>query len=210
MDALEALKERRSINFFDPEQTLSDEKINELLKLAQLSPSAFNLQPWQVVVVKEQENKERLKKCAMGQPKVAEAAVMFIIIADPAALEPNFETVMDLKIKNGESTEEDKKNMGGWFTKKYGPPEGRERAIWATKNTGLFAMNLMLAARAIGLDSHPMDGFDSDKVKAAFNIPDDKILPMLIAVGNLKEGVTLKPRAPRMALDDFVHREEYR
>lgn len=210
MDALEAVAGRRSINFFEPEQTLPDEKINELLNLANLSPSAFNLQPWRVIVVKDPRNKERLKKCAMGQPKVTEAAVIFIIIADPQGLESNFDTIMDIKIQDGESTADEKENLREWLLEAYGPPDSHKRAIWATKNTGLFAMNLMLAARAIGLESHPMDGFDPDKVKKEFNIPQDKILPMLIAVGNLKSGVTLKPRAYRRPLADFVGQESYK
>ena len=34
-------------------------------------------------------------------------------------------------------------------------------------------MSLMLAAKNLGLDTHPMDGFDHDGVKKAFDIPDN-------------------------------------
>jgi hypothetical protein len=46
-------------------------------------------------------------------------------------------------------------------------------------------------------------------VKKEFNIPDDKIIPMLIAVGNLKAGITILPRAFRRDIGEFVSFEVY-
>ncbi|MDQ7788336.1 MAG: nitroreductase family protein [Thermodesulfovibrionales bacterium] len=84
-----------------------------------------------------------------------------------------------------------------------------KRKIFAVKNTSLFAMNLMLAAKGLGLETHPMDGFDEDCVKKEFGVPADKIIPMLVAVGYLKSGITLLPRAFRRNIDEFVRFEKY-
>jgi len=43
MDVIQAIKERRSINFFETGKELSDDKIRELLEISNLSPSSFNL-----------------------------------------------------------------------------------------------------------------------------------------------------------------------
>ncbi|MGC8811652.1 MAG: nitroreductase family protein, partial [bacterium] len=64
--------------------------------------------------------------------------------------------------------------------------------------------NLMIAAKGLGLETHPMDGFDEEAIKREFNIPTNKIIPMLIAVGFLKKGITLLPRAFRRPIDEFV------
>jgi len=82
--------------------------------------------------------------------------------------------------------------------------------IDATTNTSLYAMNVMIAAKGLGLETHPMDGFDEGAVKKAFSIPDDKIIPMLIAVGYLKTGFSLLPRAYRRKFEDFVTMNSYR
>jgi putative NAD(P)H nitroreductase len=82
-----------------------------------------------------------------------------------------------------------------------------KRKIFAVKNTSLFAMNLMITAKGLGLETHPMDGFDEGCVKREFNIPADKIIPMLIAVGNLRSGITLLPRAFRRKIEEFVRFE---
>ena len=79
----------------------------------------------------------------------------------------------------------------------------------ASKNAALYAMTLMIAAKGLGLDTHPMDGFDEACIKKEFNIPENKLVIMLIAVGNLKQGVTLLPRAFRRETDEFVSHETY-
>ena len=91
MDVIQAIKERRSINFFDTEKTLSEDKLKELIEVANFSPSSFNLQPWKVIVVRDPDRKKVLRKCAFDQPKVEEAPVILVLVADPGALEENID-----------------------------------------------------------------------------------------------------------------------
>jgi nitroreductase len=209
MDVIETIRERRSINFFEPEKNISDEVLTELLEVANLSPSSFNLQPWKVVVVKEADKKKVLRVCAFNQPKVEEASVVLILIADPNAVEENLERVLDkweeleyIKPEMRQSYIEMAKNL-------YGTEDSLKRKIFAVKNTSLFAMNLMISAKGLGLETHPMDGFDEECIKKEFNIPKDKIIPMIIAVGYLKSGIKLLPRAFRRKLNEFVYFEKY-
>jgi len=58
MDTIKAIKERRAINFFEPDKTIPDSTLNELLGLANLAPSSFDLQPWKVVAVRDPEKRE--------------------------------------------------------------------------------------------------------------------------------------------------------
>lgn len=204
METLQAIKERRSINFFQPDRNIPDSTLRELLEVSNLSPSSFNLQPWKVMVVKDPEKKKALRRCAFNQPKVEEASAVLILIADPKGVEENLERVLDnwqqlgyLKPEVRDSSREMAKNL-------YGTEESLKRKIFAVKNTALFAMNLMITARGLGLETHPMDGFDEEAIKREFGIPADKIIPMLIAVGYLKEGVNLLPRAFRRPIDEFT------
>lgn len=209
MDLLDAIKGRRSINFFDPDLEITDDKIDELLRLANLAPSSFNLQPWRVVVVKSPERKKALRECAMGQPKAEEASAVLIIVADPDALEENVPRVLDSWEKLGYLKPENRDGTENLMMTHYGEPGSFKRILFAVKNASLFAMNLMLAARGVGLETHPMDGFDEEALKKEFRIPEDKRVPMLVAVGGLREGAELLPRAWRRNLAEFTGREYY-
>jgi nitroreductase len=209
MDVIQTIKERRSINFFEQGKEIPDDKLRKLLEISNLSPSSFNLQPWKVVVVNDPERKKTLRQCAFNQPKVEEASVVLILVADPNAMEENIDKMLDSWQDLGYMKPEMRETYKGMANNLYGEPDSLKRKIFAVKNTSLFAMNIMLAAKGLELETHPMDGFDEECVKKEFNIPEDKIIPMLIAVGYLKQGVTLLPRAFRRNIDEFVKYNSY-
>ena len=60
------------------------------------------------------------------------------------------------------------------------------------RSCGIAAQTLMLAAKEMGYDSCPMDGFDFDAVGKLINLPDDHAIAMFVAVGK-----ALQPAYPR-------------
>jgi nitroreductase len=53
----------------------------------------------------------------------------------------------------------------------------------AMRSCGLAGQTIMLAAKAMGYDSCPMDGFDYEAVGKLVNLPDDHVVAFMIAVG---------------------------
>lgn len=204
MKTTEAIKTRRSINCFDKTKTMTKEEIEHLVELASLSPSSFNLQPWEVIAVHDPEHKKVLRQCAFNQPKVEEASVTFIIIANPGAVEQNIDTILAKQVEAGTLKQENVESTRPMPFKMYGDRDSITRKIFAVKNASLFAMTLMLAAKGLGLESHPMDGFNSDKVKQEFGIPEEMIVPMLVAVGHPAPDLKLFPRAYRRPVHEVL------
>lgn len=207
MDVIQALTERRSVNYFDPDRKIPKETLIKLLETANHSPSSFNLQPWRLIVVEDPERKRVLRRCAFDQPKAEEASAMLIIIADPKGVEANLDRVLESWQILGYIQESSREMLSGMAKNLYGTEESVQRKLFAVKNASLFAMNIMFAAKGLGLETHPLDGFDEGCIKSEFGISEDKIVPMLIAVGYLKPGVTLLPRAFRRDIQEFVKQE---
>lgn len=82
MEFEEVLKERRSVREF-LEKPVSKELVKKILELANLSPSAGNLQARKVVLIKDKETKKKLAQAANGQDFLCEAPLVFIICAVP-------------------------------------------------------------------------------------------------------------------------------
>ena len=63
--------------------------------------------------------------------------------------------------------------------------EGRERLQLdeAQRSIGMAMQTIMLAAKAMGYDSCPMDGFDYDAVGRLLGLPDDHEIAFMIAIG---------------------------
>lgn len=58
-------------------------------------------------------------------------------------------------------------------------------------DTGAATATLMLQATALGIHSHGMAGYDADKARAVFQIPDDYEMGAVIAMGYLGDASTL-------------------
>ncbi len=82
MDFKDVMTRRRSVNFFDPEKNVSDALLKEVIETAAKTPSGFNLQPWSLIVLRNKEEKMKLQQLAWNQPKISEAPVTLIVLAD--------------------------------------------------------------------------------------------------------------------------------
>ncbi|WP_300160799.1 nitroreductase family protein [Solidesulfovibrio sp.] len=207
MDFKDVMAARRAVNFFDPDRDVPQADLEALLETATRAPSSFNLQPWKVAVLRNPAQKARLRALAWDQPKITEAPVVLMYLADTQAwnmYEPSFERQFSYLMETGRYKPEQREAFAASVKSLYGETPEKSLAFGA-KNTAFFAMTFMYAAAAAGYVTHPMDGFDHDGVREAFGIPDRFWIPLLMAVGHLKPGVTVAPPKWRFGLDDFLY-----
>jgi nitroreductase len=177
---------RISANYFDTARPLDDAHIAELVRLATLAPSAYNLQNWRFVAVRTSEGRRRLQSLAFNQQKVGDAPVTFIVCgtleahrALPAALAPS----VDQGIIDSDTA-------AAWVRSAVSGHAGnaqlqRDEAV---RSASLAAMTLMLAAQGMGLASGAIGGFDAAGVAAHFDLGKHALPVMLIAVGYAADG----------------------
>jgi nitroreductase len=77
MDVFEAVSKRRSIRKYK-DTPVEDEKLQDILEVARIAPSAANRQEWKFIVVKNKETREKLVGAANGQAFVGEAPVTIV------------------------------------------------------------------------------------------------------------------------------------
>lgn len=194
------IESRVSANHFDASHRLSDADIGELVRLATSAPSAYNLQNWRFIAVREEQAKARLRQAAYDQAKVGDAAVTFIVcgtLAGRVDLAARLRSAVEAGLMPPEVAD-------GWVSAARRQFEGNAEAERdeAIRSASLAAATLILAASASGLASGPMSGFDADAVRAGFNLGPDEIPVMLVAVGRAAEGNG--PQKPRRPLEDVL------
>lgn len=206
MDFKDILEERRAVNYFDTQKEFPESLIKEMIEMASKSPSSYNLQPWNVIVLKDHQEKALLRKNAWDQAKITEAPYVLIILGDRngwrekhPVMEKNFQALVD----RGRKKEEERDIYVGALKNLYGESPEKQQAF-AVKNCGFFAMSLMYSAKELGLDTHPMDGFDHEGVRNAFNIPENYWIPLLLAVGYFDDTKKLYPPNWRKTYDEIV------
>lgn len=193
--------ERRSVNYFNKDKNIEESQIKEIINLAILAPSAFNLQPWRILVVKSEENKKRLFELANRQDKILEAPATLIIIGNKDGYtdaNPVWEEMLQSVGGNQEMV--DGAKQAASFL--YGSSEER-KLKFAESNAGLLAMSIMIAAKEFGVDTHPMSGIDFDGIHKEFNLKEPESVVMVICMGYYDNNKQLYPRRPRRMFEDI-------
>lgn len=200
-ECLKYIKERRSVTFFDPDREVPDEVLKDILNIAALAPSGYNLQPWEVIVVKSRDKKKKLREICYNQEKVEEASANIVIIANTNAAEEHVDRVLDSWVELGYIKEEERDSLRETILAGWKSPERRKRK--AIRDSALFAMSVMIVARYFGLETHPMEGFDEAKLKRFLGIGRGKLVPLIVAIGYRHPEKELLPRAYRFRFEEF-------
>ncbi|MDO5505460.1 MAG: malonic semialdehyde reductase [Pseudoxanthomonas suwonensis] len=183
-DALDRLfRTARTYNAFSgeiPEQTL-----RQLYDLVKFGPTAANTCPARFVFVTSPEAKARLVPLMDegNRAKTASAPATVIIGYDQ-----DFHEKLPVLFPHTDAK--------AWFD---GPREARHEP--AFRNGSLQAAYLILAARALGLDTGPMSGFDADGVDREFFAGTAIRTNIIVNLGK-GDPASIFPRSPRLSFDE--------
>ena len=183
-----AIEDRRAARSFRPD-TITPAILGEIFRLGLRSPSGYNLQPWRFIVLREQESKEKLKACAFNQRQIGEAPVVLICCGDRSVTQPEYiESVIQLGKDVGAMPDVLADVMRQSIPNMFESPASFQSAeAWTNRHTMLAVAHLMIAAKSLGVDSCPMEGFLGAQVKEAFQIPDEIDVCCLLPMGYAAE-----------------------
>ncbi len=165
---------------------VGEDTLRQLYELMKWGPTTANSGPARFVFVRSAEAKAKLGPALDegNYAKTMAAPVTAIVAYDMA-----FFTKMAYLFPHVEAT--------SWFD---GKPEAALETI-ALRNGSLQGAYLILAARALGLDTGPMSGFDNAKVDAAFFAGTSIRSNFLVNLGH-GDPARLFPRSPRLSFDE--------
>jgi len=195
MNVLDAVHARRSIKCFDPQHEMPATDEKQLLSAALCSPTAFNIQNWRLVVLQDRGLRNAVRAVAWDQAQITDASLLIALCADLKAWEREPGRYWKNAAKHVQ--EMILPSIDQYYRDK--PRVQRDEAM---RSCGILAQTLMLAAKSLGYDSCPMDGFDFDAVAQLINLPDDHVITMLLAIGKATEAPW--PRGGQIPLSEVM------
>lgn len=196
MDTLDAIEQRRSVKQYDAAATMPEEDVQRLLDLALLSPTSFNIQNWRFVVVRDPEQRQRLRAAAWDQAQVEECQLLLVLCADLKAWDKD--PARYWRNAPAGSQQQIVPMIRDFYTG-HGEQMQRDEAM---RSCGIAAQTLMLAAKSLGYDSCPMIGIDPAKVAELINLPADHAIGLLLAIR--KAAAPARPRGGQLSKDEVV------
>lgn len=166
---------RHSVRHYQPGLSIDDATLQAIFADVLLTPSSFNLQHWQFVVVRDAARKQALRAVSYGQQQVEDCAAAILVCGRLNAFEDApriYEGAPEALRAKALPT------VAGAYTDQ--PALQREEAV---RSGSMAAMSLMYAAKARGWDTGPMIGFDAAKVSALLGLDAHTIPVMLVVLG---------------------------
>jgi nitroreductase len=210
--SLKAISQRRAVRVFD-RVDISPALRDELLHAARLARSSFNSQPYHLFWVESPAFRRAVAGLCFGQPPAQTAPALLIAGAELDCWRSAPLAQVAWMRAFGFSAEkiseyEGKSKFSKWFYfqgwcnllgafrlivfralnlfKIIGTPLATRQGLfkWATESTSLACENLMIAAESLGLNTCPMEGFDSRRLSRFLHLTShSQEIVMVIAVG---------------------------
>lgn len=204
---------RRSVRSFLPDPVMPD-VLDRCLDAARKAPSSSNLQPWEFVIIRDPAVRVEANKVCLNQQAALTAPLLVAVVAHKDTWKRNSAEILRVFDERGILRDGQRRYWGriipilyrsgpfglfGWVKQLASRVLSLIRPttnmlsrsdlrIVAHKSTALAAATFMLALRAEGFDSCPMEGFDPWRARKLLKIRSRAEVCMFIAVGKRVEG----------------------
>lgn len=227
---IKVVESRRSVRAYTNE-SIPEEVVRSCLDLALLAPNSSNLQPWEFYWVRDSDKKKQLIKACLSQPAASTAAELIVSVGRIGTWKKRSQEMLKFFEEQNQDAPESVKmyyqkmvplaytqgplSIIGFFKKilvfitgltrpvPREPTSKSQMVVWATKTCSLACENLMLAFRAYGYDSCPMEGMDSKRVSKILDLPSDAFVVMVISAGKRSAKGIYGPRI-RFPKEKFI------
>jgi len=208
MALIDDLQWRYATKKYDATKTVSREDVDKIIEAARLAPTSSGLQPFRVILISNQELKEKLVPIAMGQQIVADCSYLLVFAAWDKYTEERIDAIYD------RTTDERGLPRGrfGSYTDllkgMYLQQQTPEDNFVHTARQAYIAFGVALAQAAeLKVDSTPMEGFFGDQLDELLGLGEKglkSVTVMTIGYRHTEEDWLVNMKKVRNPIEDFV------
>jgi nitroreductase len=170
MDLLSLLNTRYAAKRMNG-QKVPQEKLDNILESIRMSASSIGLQPYNILVVEDQDVKEKIKAVAFNQPQLTEASHVLVFAAWDNVTQERVDQFIQRIVKTRNVTEESQAGTKAYLTNILNRSEG-ENFTWTARQAYIALGTALIAAAAENIDATPMEGFDNAGLDALLGLPE--------------------------------------
>lgn len=144
--------------------TVSEDKIERILEAARLAPTSSGLQPFEILVIKNQDIKEQIKPVAWNQSVITDCSHLLVFAAWDTYTADRINHMFDLTNDIRGFKNEGWENYRQMLLSSYPQKDAEENFNHAAKQAYIAFSQAIIAAAFEGVDSTPLEGFDPTAV----------------------------------------------
>lgn len=180
MNIIKSLQWRYATKKFNPSKILSEEQLNVIKQAFNLTATSFGLQTIKMIIIKDQELRKQLLEPAYGQKQVLEASHLLVICVGENIhdkdVDTHFNNIIDIRQTPETILEPYRLDL----KTKMRNMTLEERQEWSINQAYIALGNLMTVCAVEGIDSCPMEGFDTARYDDILNLKDMNLKSVLL------------------------------
>jgi len=200
MNTIEAIQKRRSIRHYDATHNIAKEELEELIKLAMLSATSYNIQHWKFLVIDDPELRTQLREASFGQSQITDASALVIVCTDTKAWKKEMP-------RKWEKVNDEIRNFMVERSKEFYLGKEQLQRDEAIRSASFATQTLLLAAISKGYDTGIMIGFEPDKVGELINLPKNFIISNFVVIGKGTEAEL--PRGGQLPVNEVLIKNRF-
>ena len=143
---------------------VSQNKIDNIIEAARLAPTSSGLQPFEIIVVKNQKVKEQIRPIAWNQSVITDCSHLLVFAAWDTYTEDRINYMFDLTNEIRGFKNEGWENYRQMLLKMYPQRDEETNFNHAAKQAYIAFSQAITAAAYEGVDATPLEGFSADKL----------------------------------------------
>lgn len=171
MELLDKLNWRYAAKAMNGEKVPQD-KIDNIIEAISLAPTSSGLQPFEVVVITNQEVKDKIKPVAWNQSVVSDCSHLLVFAAWDTYTEDRINYMFDLTNEVRGFKNEGWENYRQQLLAAYPQRPAQENFEHAARQAYIAFSQALAAAAFEGVDATPMEGFDTSSVDEILGLAD--------------------------------------
>ncbi len=206
MNFLEILNKRYACKAMNG-QKVPQKTIDNILEAIRLSPTSSGLQPFEVLVITNDELKKEIRKIAWNQPQVTGCSHLLVFAAWDSYTEERINEMFDLTNEvrgvKSKGLEAYRQQLLSFYPKRDAEINFQHTA----KQTYIALMSAMAQATAEGVNSTPMEGFEADELDKILNLKEKGLrstLMLPVGYSDVENDYVAKLKKVRKSMDKMV------
>lgn len=180
MELLDALKWRYATKKFDPNQKVSLELIDKIVESVWLAPTSSGLQPFELLVITNQDLKNKITEVSFGQQMVADCSHLLVFAVWDNYTEERIDNIYAHHTREREQLTDRYNAYTDRLKARYLNRPAEENFEHAARQAYIAMGFAMAEAASLQIDATPMEGFIDTEVDQILNLKDKGLKSVLL------------------------------
>ena len=170
MDIVDYYNWRYATKKFNSKKKVAPSDLELIKEAVRLAPSSYGLQLFKVIIIENQELKNKLIDSSYNQNQIIDCSHLFVFCNYTKVLEKDIDLFISTKSKVNKHPINELQGYGSFLKNNLLKKEPKETSIWTTNQVYIALAHLMTACATLQIDSCPIEGFKADDYNAILDL----------------------------------------